>query len=167
LGALKHLQKEAEEAQAVVGDPTELKVELADCWLLVLDASRRAGFNPMEMLNASLDKLEINKRREWPAPSGSDEPIEHVRGPAPMTIGEALLKGREQNKAIRRRAWPVGVYVYHGTDNTLMITDDSSPLEKQELVPIMATYIATDWELSDQPFHGPLAGTVEEESHGK
>jgi hypothetical protein len=39
IGALRHLEKEAKEAQDATGDI----VEYADCLLLLLDASRRGG----------------------------------------------------------------------------------------------------------------------------
>lgn len=77
MGALKHLEKEARECQEVVGKP-ELKTELADCLLLLLDASRRGGIKPMQLVEAAEAKMIINKARTWPKPT-SDEPVEHVR----------------------------------------------------------------------------------------
>lgn len=77
LGALKHLEKEARECQEAVGTP-ELTEELADCLLLLLDASRRAGVKPMELVVAAQEKMVKNKARTWPNPT-SDEPVEHVR----------------------------------------------------------------------------------------
>lgn len=78
MGALKHLEKEARECQDAVGTP-ELLEEMADCLLLLIDASRRARFSPTQLVEAALEKLEKNKRRTWPKPT-SDEPVEHVRG---------------------------------------------------------------------------------------
>jgi hypothetical protein len=74
LGALKHLAKEAAEAQANPEDVTEY----ADCLILVLDAARRAGFDVRRLVQAAAEKLEVNKARRWPKPT-SDEPVEHVR----------------------------------------------------------------------------------------
>lgn len=74
LGALRHLEKEAREAQAA---PTDLE-EYADCLLLVLDASRRAGFNVWKLVRSACAKLQVNKQRTWPKPT-SDEPVEHAR----------------------------------------------------------------------------------------
>lgn len=73
IGPLRHLAKEAQEAAEKPGDI----VEYADCLLLVLDASRRAGFKPMELLRATYAKLQVNKRRQWPT-APSDEPVEHI-----------------------------------------------------------------------------------------
>lgn len=75
LGALKHLEKEAREAQNA---PTDI-IEYADCLLLLLDASRRAGFELIDLLNACHTKMTINRSRKWPASSLNDEPTEHVR----------------------------------------------------------------------------------------
>lgn len=72
IGALKHLEHEAREAQAAPNDVSEY----ADCFLLVLDAARRAGFSVRDLLTAAIDKQEINESREWPKPT-SDEPVFH------------------------------------------------------------------------------------------
>ena len=75
VGALKHLSLEATEAAESPGDITEY----ADCFLLLMDAARRARISPMALLEASYAKLQVNKRREWPTPTG-DEPVLHVAG---------------------------------------------------------------------------------------
>lgn len=75
IGPLKHLEKEAKEAQ---DNPTDI-MEHADCLLLVLDASRRAGFSPVQLIEAALQKMEINKAREWPKDTPKDTAVEHVR----------------------------------------------------------------------------------------
>lgn len=77
MGALKHLEKEARECQEAIGTP-ELKTELADCLLLLLDAARRGGIRPMQLVEAAQEKMVINRSRTWPKPT-SDEPVEHVR----------------------------------------------------------------------------------------
>lgn len=74
IGALKHLKKEADEA---IADPTS-KEEYADCLLLILDASRRAGIKVMQLIEAAQAKMLKNKSRTWPTPT-SDEPVEHVQ----------------------------------------------------------------------------------------
>lgn len=75
LGPLKHLAKEAVEAQA---DPTDLS-EFVDCLFLRFDATRRAGFAYDELVAAAWAKLEVNKARKWAAPTKGDEAVEHVR----------------------------------------------------------------------------------------
>jgi NTP pyrophosphatase (non-canonical NTP hydrolase) len=77
MGALKHLEKEARECQEAVGTP-ELREELADCFLLLLDASRRAGIKPTQLVEAAQEKMAKNKLRTWPKPT-PDQPVEHVR----------------------------------------------------------------------------------------
>lgn len=89
VGPLKHLEKEAREAQQIWIDGYEdgeigteefsaFKEELADCLLLILDASRRGGVKPMQLIEAGLAKLDKNKARAWPK-STPDEPVEHVK----------------------------------------------------------------------------------------
>lgn len=74
IGALKHLAKEAVEAQ----DPTADKYEIADCFILTCDAARRSGLTPDELMTLVEQKLVINKARSWPRPV-DDEPVEHIR----------------------------------------------------------------------------------------
>ena len=74
IGALRHLEKEAREA---IDNPRDI-MEYADCLLLILDASRRAGFMAGTLVQAAQRKMAINRTREWPRPE-LDVPIEHVR----------------------------------------------------------------------------------------
>lgn len=78
IGPLKHLIKEANEAIANPTDPSEY----ADCLILILDASRRAGIKVMQLIEAAQAKMKKNKAREWPKceASNSEEPIEHKQG---------------------------------------------------------------------------------------
>ncbi len=73
-GALLHLEKEAREALEAPDDVTEF----ADCLLLILDASRRAGFDTAYLLEETYAKLQICKQRKWPKPDG-DSPVEHIK----------------------------------------------------------------------------------------
>ena len=76
IGALKHLEKEAQEAQDA---PSDIK-EYVDCFFLVIDAALRAGFLD-NLLSAAFAKLEENKQRTWPnwRTLPLDTAIEHVR----------------------------------------------------------------------------------------
>lgn len=74
LGALRHLEMEAREAQ---DSPTDAE-EYADCFLLILDAARRAGISPGQLIEAAQRKMIINRQRTWPRPV-DDNPVEHVR----------------------------------------------------------------------------------------
>ena|SRR5579872_3561781 len=74
VGALKRLEKEAREAQAAPAD----REEYADCLPLILDASRRAGMTPMELIRAAQAKMVKNKARQWPKTTG-DVRTEHIK----------------------------------------------------------------------------------------
>lgn len=74
IGPLKHLEKEAKEAQ----DKPDDMSEYADCLLLVLDAARRAGLKPLALVREARAKMVINKQRKWSTPT-DDNPVEHVR----------------------------------------------------------------------------------------
>jgi hypothetical protein len=74
LGALRHLEKEAVETQAA---PDDIE-EYADCFLLILDAARRAGISPLQVIEAAQRKMVVNRQRTWPRPI-DDQPVEHVR----------------------------------------------------------------------------------------
>jgi NTP pyrophosphatase (non-canonical NTP hydrolase) len=79
IGALKHLGKETIEAQLAwtMVEICEFKEEMADCLILLLDASRRGGISFQELVDEAAKKMTINKERQWPKPT-SDEPVEHI-----------------------------------------------------------------------------------------
>lgn len=77
VGPLKHLSKEALEAAAEPGDLSEW----ADMQFLLWDAQRRAGITDEQITQAMIEKLEVNKARQWPEPKDG-EPRQHIK-PAP------------------------------------------------------------------------------------
>lgn len=72
-GPLKHLSKEALEAAAEPGDLSEW----ADMQFLLWDAQRRAGITDEQITQAMIEKLAVNKARQWPAPKDG-EPRLHI-----------------------------------------------------------------------------------------
>ncbi|MDX6913368.1 DUF550 domain-containing protein [Hafnia paralvei] len=73
VGPLKHLSKEALEAAADPSDP----LEWADMQFLLWDAQRRMGLSDEFITRAMIEKLEINKKRQWPEPKDG-EPRLHI-----------------------------------------------------------------------------------------
>lgn len=89
IGPLKHLSIEALEAAEAPGDLSEW----ADLQFLMWDAQRRAGITDEQITQAMIDKLAVNKARQWPEPKDG-EPRLHVKEqPAPdkYNIGEATM----------------------------------------------------------------------------
>lgn len=74
IGPLKHLSKEALEAAAETGDLSEW----ADMQFLLWDAQRRAGITDEQITLAVIEKLAVNKQREWPEPKDG-EPRLHIK----------------------------------------------------------------------------------------
>lgn len=74
VGPLKNLSKEALEAAAEPGDLSEW----ADMQFLLWDAQRRAGISDEQITLAMVEKLEVNKQREWPEPKDG-EPRPHIK----------------------------------------------------------------------------------------
>ena len=74
VGPLKHLSKEALEAAA---EPCDLS-EWADMQFLLWDAQRRAGITDEQITQAMIEKLVVNKQREWPDPKDG-EPRLHLK----------------------------------------------------------------------------------------
>lgn len=74
VGPLKHLSKEALEAAAEPGDLSEW----ADMQFLLWDAQRRMGISDEFITRAMIEKLAINKQREWPEPKDG-EPRLHMK----------------------------------------------------------------------------------------
>ncbi|EDW2054846.1 DUF550 domain-containing protein [Salmonella enterica subsp. enterica] len=74
IGPLKHLSKEALEAAADPSDP----LEWADMQFLLWDAQRRMGISDEFITRAMIEKLAINKTRQWPEPKDG-EPRLHIK----------------------------------------------------------------------------------------
>ncbi|EBA9765612.1 DUF550 domain-containing protein [Salmonella enterica] len=74
IGPLKHLSKEALEVAADPSDP----LEWADMQFLLWDAQRRMGISDEFITRAMIEKLEINKTRQWPEPKDG-EPRLHIK----------------------------------------------------------------------------------------
>ncbi|SYU90876.1 Eaa1 [Klebsiella pneumoniae] len=80
VGPLKHLSKEALEAAAEPGDLSEW----ADMQFLMWDAQRRAGITDEQITQAMIEKLAVNKQREWPEPKDGEPRLHIKEQPAPV-----------------------------------------------------------------------------------
>ncbi|EIZ3359808.1 DUF550 domain-containing protein [Salmonella enterica] len=80
IGPLKHLPKEALEAAA---EPDDLS-EWADMQFLLWDAQRRAGISDEQITQAMVEKLAVNKQREWPEPKDGEPRLHIKEQPAPV-----------------------------------------------------------------------------------
>lgn len=92
IGALKHLALEAVEAQEAasavaatlkmgskpVATRQQFREELADCLLLLLDANRRAGFTLLDLVDAGIAKMDVNRNRTF-VKVADGEPSMHVK----------------------------------------------------------------------------------------
>ncbi|KAE9482633.1 hypothetical protein F8B41_03923 [Klebsiella pneumoniae] len=84
VGPLKHLSKEALEAAEQPGDLSEW----ADMQFLLWDAQRRAGITDDQITQAMIDKLAVNKQREWPEPKDGEPRLHIKEQPAPVVLDE-------------------------------------------------------------------------------
>ncbi|ECJ1503111.1 DUF550 domain-containing protein [Salmonella enterica subsp. enterica serovar Orion] len=109
IGPLKHLSKEALETAAEPGDLSEW----ADMQFLLWDAQRRAGITDEQIALAMVEKLAVNKKREWPEPKDG-EPRLHIKEqsapvvPDEWTIQDAVKFCREtgrQDAGSAMEAW--------------------------------------------------------------
>lgn len=80
VGPLKHLSKEALEAAAIPSDP----LEWADMQFLLWDAQRRAGITDEQITQAMIEKLAINKSRQWPEPKDGEPRLHIKEQPVPV-----------------------------------------------------------------------------------
>lgn len=80
VGPLKHLSKEALESAAESDDLSEW----ADMQFLLWDAQRRAGISDEQITRAMVEKLAVNKQREWPAPKDGEPRLHIKEQPAPV-----------------------------------------------------------------------------------
>lgn len=85
IGPLKHLSKEALEAAAEPGDLSEW----ADMQFLLWDAQRRMGISDEFITRAMIEKLAINKARQWPEPKDG-EPRLHIKAQPVSVVPDGL-----------------------------------------------------------------------------
>lgn len=90
VGPLKHLSKEALEAAADPSDP----LEWADMQFLLWDAQRRMGLSDEFITRAMIEKLAINKARQWPEPKDG-EPRLHIKEQPVLVATGATYSGFE------------------------------------------------------------------------
>ncbi|EGT0615105.1 DUF550 domain-containing protein [Salmonella enterica] len=91
VGPLKHLSKEALEAAADPSDP----LEWADMQFLLWDAQRRMGISDEFITRAMIEKLEINKSRQWPEPKDG-EPRLHIKEQSAPVIPDGWISCSER-----------------------------------------------------------------------
>ncbi|ENT5836233.1 DUF550 domain-containing protein, partial [Salmonella enterica subsp. enterica] len=97
VGPLKHLSKEALEAAADPSDP----LEWADMQFLLWDAQRRMGISDEFITRAMIEKLEINKTRQWPEPKDG-EPRLHIKEQTAPVVPD---DGRAEFEAWMLKKW--------------------------------------------------------------
>lgn len=85
IGPLKHLSKEALEAAADPSDP----LEWADMQFLLWDAQRRMGLSDEFITRAMIEKLAVNKQRQWPEPKDG-EPRLHIKAQPVSVVPDGL-----------------------------------------------------------------------------
>lgn len=91
IGPLKHLSKEALETAA---EPSDLS-EWADMQFLLWDAQRRAGITDEQIALAMVEKLAVNKKREWPEPKDG-EPRLHIKEQSAPVIPDGWISCSER-----------------------------------------------------------------------
>ncbi|HIF4684609.1 TPA: DUF550 domain-containing protein [Citrobacter freundii] len=104
VGPLKHLSKEALEAAAEPGDLSEW----ADMQFLLWDAQRHAGITDEQITLAMVEKLAVNKQREWPEPKDG-EPRLHIKAqPSPVVPEEMYWQDAPVEGSTRAAAYATG-----------------------------------------------------------
>ncbi|EQB5307078.1 dATP/dGTP pyrophosphohydrolase domain-containing protein [Salmonella enterica] len=101
IGPLKHLSKEALEAAADPSDP----LEWADMQFLLWDAQRRMGLSDEFITRAMIEKLEINKSRQWPEPKDGESRL-HIKEQLAPVVPPAIEPDYEVIKSILPTANP-------------------------------------------------------------
>ncbi|EAN2180760.1 DUF550 domain-containing protein [Salmonella enterica] len=91
VGPLKHLSKEAFEAAADPSDP----LEWADMQFLLWDSQRRMGISDEFITRAMIEKLAINKTRQWPEPKDG-EPRLHIKEQSAPVIPDGWISCSER-----------------------------------------------------------------------
>ena len=110
VGPLKHLSKEALEAAAEPDDHSEW----ADMQFLLWDAQRRAGITDEQITQAMIEKLAVNKQREWPEPKDGEPRLHIKEHQAPVVEREPI-------------AWLNDAYLARGVVDGEAGSEDAGP----------------------------------------
>lgn len=86
-----------------IAKPHDL-IEWADMQFLLWDAQRRAGITDEQITQAMIDKLAVNKARQWPEPMDG-EPRMHLRS-EDESLNARRRRNRESNARARERETP-------------------------------------------------------------
>jgi NTP pyrophosphatase (non-canonical NTP hydrolase) len=85
LSNLAHLIEEIVELKdAIVSSAYEgpknhsIRMEYADCFLLLFGAASKSGFDPKDVFDAMREKMEINKNRKWGSPDENGV-VRHIK----------------------------------------------------------------------------------------
>lgn len=142
VGPLKHLSKEALEAAA---EPDDLS-EWADMQFLMWDAQRRAGVTDEQITQAMIDKLAVNKQREWPEPKDG-EPRLHIKSqPAPVVPGKWIpVSERMPEVGVKVLCFPVKDEPIHATFNGQLWLQDISWSGSDEPIDNVIPTSVTHW----------------------
>ncbi|HAK4777641.1 TPA: DUF550 domain-containing protein [Salmonella enterica] len=105
IGPLKHLSKEALETAA---EPDDLS-EWADMQFLLWDAQRRAGITDKQITLAMVEKLAVNKKREWPEPKDGEPRLHIKEQPAPVVPDEITSTSAPEVSEIAEEAERIGL----------------------------------------------------------
>lgn len=107
VGPLKHLSKEALEAAA---DPSD-SLGWADMQFLLWDAQRHMGISDRFITRAMIEKLAINKTRQWPEPKDGDPQL-HIKEQPALVVPDVLERLRiivsDPRALPRRKEWISG-----------------------------------------------------------
>lgn len=108
VGPLKHLSKEALEAAAAPSDP----LEWADMQFLLWDAQRRMGISDEFITRAMIEKLAINKTRQWPEPKDGEPRLHIKEQSAPVVPDDWVMVPKEPTRQMMAQ----GHFAMKGTD---------------------------------------------------
>lgn len=81
----------------------KINYEIADCFILLLSIAKHSGLNPADMIMYAIEKMEINKSREWTKkPDGT---FQHVEAEEKKVEDELI------NKCCEKCGAPTGLTV--------------------------------------------------------
>lgn len=113
LAPLYHLKKEVDEAILAIQNEDHLidfqkirntKKELADCFILILNATSKYGLTFNDLFETAKDKMKINKSRKWGEPDNNGV-VEHI--PKPKGESKACKSAEDPYSIIE------GQYIKH------------------------------------------------------
>jgi len=151
LAPLYHLKKEVDEAILAVKNESRdaVRIELADCFILILNATSKYGLTFENLFITAQNKMEANKKRQWGKPDKNGV-VEHLKEDKEIEQGEEKMK-KYLNKPLTEKERKIA----HNTWLESQFEDTDKRKRAEEISYVICRNFVGEW-LWNAPKYGDI-----------